>query len=267
MAPAMGVTILLRAPAALRLKVVGWGLAVIPLVAIVTAIILWPRLWTSPLVHIASSWDKLKGTHSGEPFLGVITRTPPRYYFLVYLGATAPLGLLLASLGGVVAWGRSRERRVALAIALVWLVAPFGVMLSPVRQDGIRYVLPCLLVLALLGGAGVVALGARLGAAGRSRLVAWPVALFTLYLAVTCARVHPYYLDYYGEHVGGPAGVARAKRFEIGWWGEGLWCRPRNRRSLPTTVGSSARAACRSAPDAGSYPRCQTGTGPATWTS
>ncbi|HUQ05198.1 MAG TPA: glycosyltransferase family 39 protein, partial [Kofleriaceae bacterium] len=70
MAAAMGATILVRAPVRAGYKVIGWGLAVIPAVAIITAILLWPRLWTSPFVHLASSWDKLKGTHSGEPFFG-----------------------------------------------------------------------------------------------------------------------------------------------------------------------------------------------------
>jgi hypothetical protein len=34
--------------------------------------------------------------------------------------------------------------------------------------------------------------------------------------------VHPYYLDYYGEQVGGPARVAERKMFEVAWWGEGI---------------------------------------------
>ena len=222
MAPAIGATMLLRAPAGVRLKAIGWGLAVIPVVAVLTAILLWPRLWSSPLVHLSSSWAKLKGVHSDEPFLGRITNTPPRWYFVVYLGATAPVGVLLAAGGGIVAWARASERRVALAVALIWLVVPFGVMFSPVRQDGIRYIIPSLLVLALLAGAGVAALGARLARGGRTRFVAWPVAAVAVYLTITCARIHPFYLDYYGEHVGGTAAVARSKRFEVAWWGEGL---------------------------------------------
>lgn len=218
LAPAMGITILVRAPAPARWKAIGWGLAVMPIVAVITAIVLWPRLWSSPLVHLESSWDKLKGTHSGEPFLGTITKTPPRWYFLVYLGATAPIGIIAAALGGMVAWARTSERRVALVVALVWLVAPLGVMFSPVRQDGIRYVIPCLLVLALLAGAGCTALGKHV----RRIRIGVPAAVLALYLAITCWRIHPYYLDYYGEHVGGPAAVARSKRFEVGWWGEGL---------------------------------------------
>ncbi|HVK76189.1 MAG TPA: glycosyltransferase family 39 protein [Kofleriaceae bacterium] len=225
-APAMGLTILLTAPAGARGRAIGWGLALIPVVAVGTAIVLWPRLWTSPLVHLGSAWAKLKGTHSDEPFLGVLTKTPPRWYFVAYLGATAPLGALVAAAGGVVAWIADAARRRALAIALLWLVAPLLVALSPVRQDGVRYVIPSLLVLALLGGAGVAALG-RLAAArasGRASRVAAaaPVAALAAYLVIVCARIHPFYLDYYGEQVGGTAAVARARRFEVAWWGEGL---------------------------------------------
>ena len=110
-------------------------------------------------------------------------------------------------------------------VIAAWLLAPLVVMASPVRQDGVRYVMPCLTALALLAAVGLDAittfLAARLPAAARALPVAL-AAITALYLAVTLARVHPYYLDYYGEHVGGPAGVARARRFEVAWWGEGL---------------------------------------------
>jgi hypothetical protein len=47
-------------------------------------------------------------------------------------------------------------------------------------------------------------------------------AALSIYLVITCARIHPYYLDYYGEHVGGPRAVAEARAFEVAWWGEGI---------------------------------------------
>jgi hypothetical protein len=46
--------------------------------------------------------------------------------------------------------------------------------------------------------------------------------MLVAYLGIVAARVHPYYLDYYGEHVGGTVGVANARRFEVAWWGEGV---------------------------------------------
>ncbi len=97
MAPAIGATILLRAPAGVRVRAAAWGLAIVPAVAVLTAILLWPRLWSDPITHLEVSWAKLKGKHSGEPFLGVVTNAPPRWYFLAYLGATSPIGVLLGS--------------------------------------------------------------------------------------------------------------------------------------------------------------------------
>jgi len=219
-APALGLTIVLTAPPTARNRAVRYGLAVIPVVAVVTSVVLWPRLWTHPIAHLAESWAKLKGTHSGEPFLGTITDTPPRWYFLAYLGATSPVGVLISAVIGAIALAATRQR--ALLIAAIWLVAPLGVALSPVRQDGVRYVLPMLVPLAFLAAVGALAL-ARLVARRASVVVAAIVpAALVGYLIVVCVRIQPYYLDYYGEQVGGTAAVAQARRFEVAWWGEGV---------------------------------------------
>ena len=47
-------------------------------------------------------------------------------------------------------------------------------------------------------------------------------AALGIYLGVACVRIHPYYLDYYNEVVGGPSGAWEARLFETGWWGEGM---------------------------------------------
>ena len=88
MAPAIGLTIVITAPAGARGRAVALGMAIIPAVAIITAIALWPRLWTHPIAHTEEAWAKLKGTHSLEPFHGALTKAPPRWYFVPYLGAT-----------------------------------------------------------------------------------------------------------------------------------------------------------------------------------
>jgi hypothetical protein len=48
------------------------------------------------------------------------------------------------------------------------------------------------------------------------------IGAFGVYLTVTSVRVWPYFLDYYGEQVGGPYLVWKRQWFEIGWWGEGI---------------------------------------------
>ncbi len=223
-APAIGLTILVAAPRGRRVQAIGLGLAVIPAVAIVTSILIWPRLWSHPLTHLDEAWSRLKNVHSREPFLGAITNTPPRWYFLVYLGATAPLGVALAVVAGKLAWLRDRARWRSLAIVAIWAAAPLAVMFSPVRQDGVRYIIPSLAMLALLAGAGVIALGELLARRwpGRPHLHRVPAAVLVVYLLVVCVRIRPYYLDYYGEQVGGTATVARRHWFEVAWWGEGI---------------------------------------------
>jgi 4-amino-4-deoxy-L-arabinose transferase-like glycosyltransferase len=219
LAPLLGAILLINAPPALRNRTLILGAAVVPLAAIAVSVAIWPRLWDAPLVHLDAAWQKLKVPHAPEPFLGQVTNDPPGSYFAIYLVATAPLGILLAAAACA---GRWRQRGALLV--LLWLLAPLLVFLSPVRQDGVRYILPSLVALALAAGAGVdwlASLAAR-RFGHEPRIFAGVAAVLVLYLGVTCARVHPYYLDYYGEQVGGPAGVARGKKLEIAWWGEGI---------------------------------------------
>ncbi|MCC6996967.1 MAG: glycosyltransferase family 39 protein [Deltaproteobacteria bacterium] len=202
------------------------ALAAIPLVAAAVFALLWPRMWGAPLRHLSESWAKLQKTHGKELFLGRMTEHPGPAYFPLYLLVTAPLGVLLGALAFValVARGARKHARAALAL-LAWLLVPFAMALSPVVQDGVRYILPALVPLAIAAGAGMAALGELL--ARRIPVAArWAGhavgGAFALYLVVTAARIAPYYLDYYGEHVGGPRTVAARRWFETGWWGEGI---------------------------------------------
>jgi hypothetical protein len=112
---------------------------------------------------------------------------------------------------------RARDR--SALIAACFLVIPLGVAASPVRQDGVRYVMPCLLALALIAAAGFD----QLAIWGRVRHAFAAIATVVVaYLALTLVRVHPYYLDYFAEQVGGAGRVAARGWFETAWWGEGV---------------------------------------------
>jgi 4-amino-4-deoxy-L-arabinose transferase-like glycosyltransferase len=195
------------------------ALAIMPLAALVTLYAVWPRLWPNPVRFIAVAFEKLSQSHSVEPFLGTITNHPPADYFVIYLGATLPFVILV----GVAAWFARifivRDRRSTL-VMFAWLVIPLGVALSPVRQDGVRYVMPCLLALAMCAAAGVDLVTRYLP---KSTLVFSVVgAAVVAYLGLTLVRVHPYYLDYFGEQVGGAGNVEAHGWFETAWWGEGV---------------------------------------------
>jgi 4-amino-4-deoxy-L-arabinose transferase-like glycosyltransferase len=219
LAPLLGVALLASAPAHLRRRTVALGLAVLPVVALAVGFLLWPRLWSDPIGHLGEAWEKLSKPHSPEPFLGARTAEPPRYYFLAYLYATAPLGVLVGVGAALARFAARRTEWRATVIVLALFAVPLVAAFSPVRQDGVRYVMPSVVALALLAGAGLDQLATWL-----RHPRAYPALLgaAVLYLAIVCARIHPYYLDYYGEQVGGPAGVARTRSFELGWWGEGL---------------------------------------------
>ena len=230
LAPLVGAILLISVPSSAppgrRWRTMWLGLVIMVPVIAAVGFAVWPRLWPAPIEHLHEAWLKLRKPHGPEPFLGHITSVPPRYYFAVYLGATAPVGVLAAAALGLVraAVRRGAERRATATLAL-WLAVPMLVLLSPVRQDGVRYIMPCLLALALVAAAGIDFVAGWLATripARRARIMAALGTAMGLYLAVACVRIHPYYLDYYGEHVGGPAGVARQRTFELAWWGEGI---------------------------------------------
>ncbi len=217
LAPMIAVTLLAAAPAEARRRTLVWGASIIPAIAILTSFAIWPRLWSSPFAHLGDALAKTGQAHDPEPFFGVLTATPPRWCFAVYLAATTPALLFLAALAfGYRAVTRWASERRATIVVVAWLILPLGVALSPVRQDGVRYVLPSLCALAIMAAAAIDLLP------DRRRVATIAAGVLALYLAVTDLRVRPYYLDYYSELFGGPAQVAADKRFVISWWGEGV---------------------------------------------
>lgn len=212
--PLCAVIVVAYAPAAHRRATALAGAVVMPLAAIATCWLVWPRLWLHPLAALQQSFAKLDALHGLEPYLGTLTNTPGPGYFALYLAATLPLGILVGVAGYLVRAARDRDR--AALVLLAWLALPLVVALSPVRQDGVRYVLPCLLALSLMAAAALDAV------VGARRWFAPVAAAVVAYLAITAARIAPYYLDYFGEHVGGAGQVARARWFETAWWGEGV---------------------------------------------
>jgi 4-amino-4-deoxy-L-arabinose transferase-like glycosyltransferase len=220
LAPVIGVTLLCCAPAAERLRTLWLGALIAPFAGLATFVAVWPRLWTHPFLHLNEAWLKLRIPHTPEPYLGAYTTTPTWHYFAVYTLAVTPVVLLAAAFVGG-AWRGIARRERGWLVVLVWLLVPYGIAWSPVRQDGVRYVLPALVPLAIAAAAGFDQLCAALAPRIR-RAPAALVGALAAYLLLTCARIHPYYLDYFAEAVGGTGRVQERKLFETGWWGEGI---------------------------------------------
>gem|GEM_PF-963210 len=218
LAPLVGGILLARAPHRRRGEAVALGLVVIAGGAVALGVAAWPRLWETPFDHLVEAWARLSKPHDPEPYLGTVTNRPPWHYFWVYIVAATPLGVWLGC--ALAPWGRPRRARSWLVLFL-WFAAPFGVMASPVRQDGVRYVLPALIPVALASAVGFDAAMTRLQRWRPRAAYAVPAAL-ALYFAATTVAAHPHYLDYYGEHAGGTAGAFERRWFETGWWGQGI---------------------------------------------
>lgn len=105
---------------------------------------------------------------------------------------------------------------------------------GPMKQDGIRYVLPALVPAALMSGVGAWWLVSKASEAVQratedkrvkkgTRAVAWALCLSLLAESVwACFSIHPYYIDYYNAFWGGTANVANHRLLEFSWWGEGV---------------------------------------------
>ena len=221
------------APSGQRLRTFGMALLGLPLVSILVFWAVWPLLWDDPIQRLMSSWETLRTPHAFEPFGGTLTNSPPWTYFFKYLVATAPLGVLAGIFFYAIRLFRKRRERQTWADALIilgWCFIPLIVGLSPVRQDGVRYVLPSVMAMSLVAGLGFAELATLLQrwvlGRGRALTARWVHLIIGAsvmgYLGWVCVRAHPYYLDYYGEHTGGASKVSQHYQFETAWWGEGL---------------------------------------------
>lgn len=139
----------------------------------------------------------------------------PWHHVLLMTLAVTPLGIVgLAAAGAAVGLGR-RPADPAVVLAVGSIAFVWALFLSPraPHHDGVRQFLPLFPFLALLAGRGLAAAGHRAGPVGAivvAGLVFVPPAVQTV-------RLHPHYLAYYGEAVGGLAG-ARERGLETTYW-------------------------------------------------
>jgi hypothetical protein len=162
-------------------------------------------------------WESL---HRGDyaPFsvfyLGrVYSFSLPWHHAFVMTGATTPVAILmLAGVGGVAGLRRAEPLLVLCSgtVGFVWVL-----MLLPgaPHHDGVRQFVVVFPFLGMMAGYGLDR--AWRGLAGHARTLLVAVAFVPV--AIQLALVHPYYLAYYSELVGGVRG-ARRLGFETTYW-------------------------------------------------
>ncbi|MBM3304012.1 MAG: hypothetical protein FJY76_02855, partial [Candidatus Aenigmarchaeota archaeon] len=200
-------------------------LLLIPFVSAAVLYLVWPRLWFDPIGGLLANfnWWQSLGDVS-EYFLGGLSH--PIYYMATYVVVTTPV-LILATLAlGVYYSARHRDGENLTLLA--WLLIPlFVYSFYHFRQAGPRYVIMIYPAVAMLAGIGIHRISSwlsgmhRFNARKTAVYMAIPFIVFVYLLAVDVS-VHPYYLDYYNELVGGPGNVYNNHMFAIGQWGEGI---------------------------------------------
>ncbi len=164
-------------------------------------------------------WQGFRSIYAGHPegssyfLLGQYSPTGFRLYYPLAVAMKMPVGTLALVIGGLVA-----ARKLGARAALVWV--PVAVMFAAgaaaTHNIGVRHVLPAYPFLFV--GAGALSPGTarrrRLALAAGGLLVAWT--------AVSSVSIHPDYLAYFNEVVGGPEkGIYRLDDSNVDW-GEDL---------------------------------------------
>lgn len=195
------------------------AVALFPVLAMAVFVASWPWLWGNTYKHLVwstTSWP----LNPGEYFLGHRGGLSLSYYIFYFLGTTP---VLILGLCGVFIYKAVKNKHFYLSALTLWFAVPFLFSFSDFKQDGIRYIYQIYPPLALISAIGLFAIADILCRKRYKRLISYSLSsLVIVYLAVTCLVIHPYYLDYYNEIVGGPGNVYKHKWFEIGWWGEGI---------------------------------------------
>jgi hypothetical protein len=197
------------------------------LLAWVVMIVFWPFAHLDPLhnpiealeVNLHFTQTSIDVLFAGKTFPNTAL---PRHYLIGMLAVTTPLPILtLTAIGLAVLVMRTLRRLHSFAelTVLLWLVLPVAAqaVLNSPTYDGTRHFLFLYPAMALVAGAGAVAL---IEALGMSRVAILLLAATMLAVVPQMVRLHPYEYIFYNAAVGGTAGAAG--RYEMDYWGSSI---------------------------------------------
>ena len=165
--------------------------------ALVRNLQLMPDAWTYGFLHF------LDHAQTRPAFLmGEHSETGWPHYFLVTFAVKTPVPLLVLGAAAAVVFARGRAGGRRLAFVGVPFTLYFALALTRTINLGHRHLLPVYPFLFVAAGYAAAALWDRTTRRGAARAV---LALLLGWYAVGTLRVHPHYLAYFNELVGGPA--------------------------------------------------------------
>lgn len=182
--------------------VFNWRLILIPTTALLFGYLTWPLLWHGFPKYLIKSLLENESRSIG------LTA-----YYLKMVLVTTPVVWLVGLIAGVAALLKNRSEKGAL---MLWWLASVMVVFSlfGIESGGTRYIF---FIYPAIGVAAAVGWRSLLAGFRFNKFLVLPLVVYGLWLVIS---IHPYYLDYYNEIVGGVKGAV-ARGFEVGWWGEG----------------------------------------------
>jgi len=198
-----------------------------------------PAAWPDPIAYQARLIGESLSRDANVPistyYAGrIYPFVVPWHEAIVMTLVTCPVAILVLAAAGlktVLRRGRARSLGVLCLLQIGFWWALLALPSSP-NHDGVRLWLPMFPFLAVLAGLGFGELAAllerRSGIDHPAVLASLLGLLFFVPAGLGTAGAAPYYLSYYGELIGGPAGAAR-RGMEATYWFDAVTASFRNR--------------------------------------
>jgi hypothetical protein len=193
------------------------NVVLIPFIAVGLVFLIWPWMWENTVPHLLKSINYSRHEHFHKP---------DYIYYWRYFFAMTP-ALLIFSFGGFL-WKIFKEKSFELLSVLLWFLFPIAVLSAFGVYDGnIRYVLDIYPPFTIASAVGFFFIADKIVGrfkkikVWRKQIVAAGGFLLVAYVTFAGLTVRPYYMDYYGELVGGVGGVLK-RGLDYGHRGEGI---------------------------------------------
>lgn len=209
-----------------------WHLLIWLVLALAVFYVAWPWLWGDPIGQFLKNVRLFTTGHVRGGWKDFFLL--PFDYYVVLFFVTTPVTLLILYGVGIIGSVSCSELRREILLLLLWVTIPTIVLGLPfVVRVGVRTITFIVPSLSILTGIGIFRLNSLIATmktkeicyraccrALRKTLIFIFVVLALCLLVVENAKIHPYYLDYYNQLVGGTNGAKDT--FLVGWWGEGM---------------------------------------------
>jgi hypothetical protein len=207
----------------LRMTQTIWGFIPYGIIAILTAIALWPFLWPNPIERFLFTLQAMSETSANLKILFMGQALPaydlPRRYFptLLLTTLTEPTWILFIT-GVIAAIYKSFQQKVVDA-KLITILAWFGIVitllvgLNPANSDGYRHYLFMLPPVFIFAGLGIQEIIKRINIQWIRYGFAALILLPAIYNGIT---LHPYQYAYYNSYIGGTDSAFR--EYETDYW-------------------------------------------------